>query len=222
MRAVTVLVSAIIVLAISVIAATTAYMWAAPRIAASFEAAEAEAVQVALADCNDRIVETARTGIANRCLIPADRGRLTAETDGLYYSLLTAAPVCDPTADWVSLEPAKRLELKCSFVERYHYELRWRWPSEIAINGTGLAGMGGFVGMIGTEDCPFEPPPPPASPPYPPCPEPDIKFEPTDVEFETVTMFVEFETIPGARGKIVSMSRVSITPYKIVLKVELT
>ena len=223
MRGAATVVVAVLLAAIATATSIAAYSWAAPRIAISLELSETSAVQTALVQCNDRITETARTGSGNRCVIPASHGQLTAQTDGLYYQLTSSGRLCDQTADWVTLDEENHVDMHCTITAESGsiYELRWRWPSQITISGQGVGGVTGFVGAIGVENCPFGPPSP-TSPPYPPCPRPAITFDPTNVTFNTITVYVEFETTPGMTGNTVMLSRVRTEPDKVVLKAELS
>jgi len=208
---------------ISTTTAIAAYSWAAPRVALSMELSEAQSVQAAMESCDDRIVETARTGSGNRCIFPASRGAIIARTDGLYYSLESSGRLCDPTVDWVVINAEKHIEVECDLTSKgtSNFNLRWRWPSQITINAEDLAGMGGFVGAIATENCPYVPPSP-SSPPYPPCPQPTITFDPADVTFNTITVYVEFELTPGASGKTISLTRVQVAPDKVILRADVS
>lgn len=218
-RGVTVIIEAVLISMIATIAAVAAYSWAIPRINEAFDTAEGQSVRMAMTTCSDKIVETARTGTASRCIIPADRGKLSAQTDGIYYSMLTTAAICDPTVDWATIDPAKHIEFRCGAVAKARqYELRWRWPNPTVISGDLTSGgFSGFSGEIGTEPgCPWT-----GSPPYPPCPNPTITFAPTIVNFSTVTVFVEFEFKPGAAGKNLELIRTNVTADKVDLKVNM-
>lgn len=199
MRGVSVVITAVLIFLIALATSIVAWSWAAPRIAEALDIAETKSVRLAFERCAEKIIFTARTGTTTRCLIPAERGRLTAAKDGLYYQITSTAALCDPHT-WIVTDPERHIQSRCDVQNGLRtLRLRWFWPAELEIEGFNLAGNITFMAR------PYE----------------DIEFSPPNVTFRTLTVFIEFEHMPGAAGQNIKISRVSLTPEKVILRVDI-
>ncbi|MEM7824332.1 MAG: hypothetical protein QW227_03100 [Candidatus Aenigmatarchaeota archaeon] len=197
MHGVSTIIVAVLLAAIAAVTAVAAYTWAAPQINLSFDVTESQAVRAALETCNDKIIETARTGSGNTCVIPASRGVVTAQNDGLYYQLSSSGRLCDPT-DWALINPDKHIELACQVTSENAsiYNLRWRYPKQLEINATELSGEL-------RHDVYVTP----------------IEF--SNTTFRTVSVYVYLVSYPGAGGQHVEFSRKDVTPDNVTLNVRI-
>ena len=100
----------------------------------SIDISESSSVRQQLELCNDKILETARTGTQSTCTFSIQsfgRGGISLKNDGIYYNLTSEAEICDQT-DWVEITPEKHVWLKCDLQDsRKIYQLRWSSPNEI-------------------------------------------------------------------------------------------
>ncbi len=98
----------------------------------SLDLSETNTITTQLGQCNDKIIDTARSGSSNRCFFSTDRGFMEAKTDGIYYKLTTSSNVCD-THDWTQINEDKHVWQKCTQgVKIWTYELRWAWYNNTA------------------------------------------------------------------------------------------
>ncbi len=184
----------IFVIAVSLIA--LGVPWFLDTYEKSMEIGEIRTVKGQLEQCNEKLVETARTGTANQCLFSADKGEMTAESDGVYYSITTKADICDDH-NWIEIDPEKHIWQKCKVVATTtNYNLKWSWPKNITIEGYNLDGE------IDRNDVKIA----------------DIIFT-SPVDFTTLTVLVEFEAVPGQAGKIIEINRISVQEEKVILRV---
>lgn len=189
---------AILIFAIAVSLTAVAVPWAYVAIQRSFDMSEIGTIKDQLALCNDKLVETARTGTSNKCIFSASRGKVSADWDGIYYDLLSTASICDKH-EWGEIDAERHLESKCDVsLETMHYYLRWRWPSEVKMEGSG------FTGELRKKD----------------ELESDVAFDP-QVQFETLTVVVEFDVAEKTAGNEIEISRTSLLADKAILKVTL-
>jgi hypothetical protein len=197
-QGVSTIIVAVLIVVISTVTAISAYSWAAPNVALSFDLSESQAVQAALESCNDRILETARTGSANQCAIPASRGVLTAKTDGLYYSLISAGHICDPSVDWIIIDADDHIEQMCNQLSQNATELdlRWRFPKQLNVQANSMTGNL-------SRDTTITP----------------VDF--ADTNFRTVSVFVYMIVSPGGGGQNVELTRKDITTENVTLGVRI-
>ena len=148
--------------------------------------------------CSDRILETARTGVENRCFFNIDRGEMRGTSTSLSYVLVGTANICDPH-DSIQIDEKRHIWQKCTATtEGRVFEMLWTYPEEIEIAGSNI---GGSIMWGDTKQG-------------------DIDFDP-DVNFITVSVYVKFEYKPGETGNIVDMERVSFTEDDVTLKLTL-
>lgn len=132
-------IQAILILAIAAGLALTAVPWIYNSINFSIDAAEIKSVKSDMVKCSDKILETARTGSANKCVLSVNRGKLQVKTEGIYYSLLSGGEICS-THDWGLVE--RQVWQKCSQEgSQYNYQLKWFYPKNDVIILEGLISL---------------------------------------------------------------------------------
>jgi hypothetical protein len=190
---------AVLIFLIAVSAIGLALPWFYDNYDRSLDVGEIQTVLAQMKQCNDKLVETARTGTASTCIFSANRGDITADTDGIYYALTTRATVCD-THNWVNTNIEKHIWEKCKVfdVETTNYELKWSWPVNTSIEGYLLDGQ------IDRYDNKIA----------------DINFD-SPLKFITLTVLVEFESTPGQTGKVVEITRKAVEEENVILKVNI-
>ncbi len=100
-------------------------VWAIMNAIGFFEMNEINAVKHEFGECNDKIIETARTGLSNRCIFSADRGRIIGTNDDIKYEIVSHIKVCDKSP-WVLINPEKNLWQKCDISGRENiFGLKW-------------------------------------------------------------------------------------------------
>ena len=167
----------------------------------SMDTVEVSFIKSQFDTCNDRILETARTGTSNKCFFNINRGRLTGKTEGINYAIVSTTKVCDPHP-LIQIDERRHIWQKCSEVDgRSVYEMMWMFPVELEVSGSGVSGSkvegetsssGITIGNDG------------------------------DIVFRTLSVYVNFDFTPGETGNVVDMSRVSITDDDVTLKLKLS
>ncbi len=138
MKAVSVILQAVLILAVMSSAATVGVPYAQKTIKSSFDSAEISSVRADMLKCSDKILDTARTGSGNRCALSANEGKLSVRTDGIYYSLTGDNGICS-VHDWALVDVNKQIWQKCSLVSDQNiYQLKWTYPKNdvILLEGT--------------------------------------------------------------------------------------
>lgn len=198
MRGAVTVFQAVLIFAIAVSMIALGVPWFFDTYDKSRDIGEIQRVKNQLEQCNEKLVETARTGTANTCIFSTEKGEITAELDGIYYSITTRADVCDDHG-WVEINPEKHIWQKCEIeITTRKYDLKWSWPKNITIEGYQLEGE------IDREEKKIA----------------DIIFD-SPVTFRTLTVLVEFESIPGQAGRIIEINRKSIEEEKVILRVNI-
>ena len=177
--------------------------WTVMNTLGFFEMNEINAVKSEFEECNDKIIETARTGLSNKCIFSANRGEMTGSKDGLHYNIVSSTKICDEH-QWVLIDDVKHIWQQCNYSGKENMlELKWSFPSKITIGGENLSGdiiSGGSQIR-------------------------DIIFD-DSISLQTLSLYVEFELggeegveIISKTGNIVEISRISMTNEKITLKI---
>lgn len=138
MKAVSVILQAVLILAVIVSVATASLPFAQKTIKTSVESAEISNMRSDFMKCGDKILDTARTGSGNKCILSAAEGKIFVKTDGLYYSLIGNSEICAPQ-EWALIDLNKQVWQKCSpSGDKKIYELRWFYPKNdiILLEGT--------------------------------------------------------------------------------------
>ncbi len=97
-------------------------VWAVMNTAGFFEMNEINSMKQEFDECNDKIIETARTALSNTCIFS---GEVTATDNEISYQIVTRVKVCDETP-WVFINPEKNVWQRCDFSGRGNiYSLKW-------------------------------------------------------------------------------------------------
>jgi hypothetical protein len=103
--------------------------WTVMNMAGFFEMNEINAVKQEFSECNNKIIETARTGLSNKCIFSIERGQITGTKDYIAYQIVTSEKVCD-TSDWVLINPEKNTWQMCEISGRQSvFGLKWNSTS---------------------------------------------------------------------------------------------
>jgi len=99
--------------------------WTVMNTLGFFEMNEINAVKYEFEQCNDKIIETARTALSNKCIFSAESGEITGTTDEIMYQIVSRVKVCDETP-WVLINPEKNIWQKCDISGRENiFSLKW-------------------------------------------------------------------------------------------------
>jgi len=171
--------------------------WTMKTLGESMDITEIKSIAPQFKACSEKIIETARTGTTNKCVFSVSRGEIKGRKEGIDYRIVSTAEVCDQQ-DLTLIDDRSHIYQACnvSAKERF-YEMFWMFPSQLKVNGTDVEGMQ-LKGQTPIGNIIFEDP----------------------IQFKTLTLFVEFEYIPGESGKIVEISRINITEDKLYLRIE--
>lgn len=94
----------------------------------SVESVEIANIKADFLKCSDKIIDTARTGSGNKCILSASEGKVSVKKDGLYYSLIGESELCAPQ-DWAIIDINKQVWQRCiSSGDKKIYELKWFYP----------------------------------------------------------------------------------------------
>lgn len=189
---------ALLILVIAVALLAVAVPWIYDSLQKSKDISETQAIRGQLEQCNDKLVETARTGTSNRCIFSSEKGAMTAFSDGIYYKITTQAEICSQQ-DWTEINKDKHIWQKCNVQDgTKQFQLKWSWPNDITIQGQNLDGeilrSNSYVA--------------------------DIKFN-DSLDFRTLTLVVQFNFTEGQSGKIIEINRIGFDKEKAILKVEI-
>ncbi|OGI12636.1 hypothetical protein A3K64_03465 [Candidatus Micrarchaeota archaeon RBG_16_36_9] len=125
MRGITV--AFMLIMIISITLTSILVVWAVANTTGFFEINEINSIKDQLRDCNDKILETARTGLLNTCSFSVERGQLSGTVEGINYEITTHEKVCDQTP-WVLIDPEKNLWQKCDASSNQDvFSLKWNY-----------------------------------------------------------------------------------------------
>jgi len=105
-------VTVMLIVIITVALTSIVVVWTLTNANSFFETNEISSVKAEFRECNNKIIETARTGLSNTCIFPASIGLITGTIDDISYQIITSEQVCDQTP-WVLIDPDKNLWQKC-------------------------------------------------------------------------------------------------------------
>jgi len=173
--------------------------WAMDFLEKSGDMSEAATIRNQLEMCNDRIIETARTGTAKTCIFSVRRGNLNIQEDGIYYNLDSRnQQLCDRHS-WIEINPEKHIWQKCETIDEFKsLYLNWYWPTNVTMEGSSM------TGAIERDNSIID----------------NINFN-DPVVFRTLTVFIKFDFIPGQVGNILELSRAAITSQDVTIRVNL-
>ncbi len=189
------------VLIIAIVISLTAfsYPWASKIIGEALDLGEISAVEPQFKQCSRKILETARTGTTNRCTFSISNGQLKGKIEGIEYSLMSTAPVCDPHP-LIIIDEDSHIYQECEVSgENRVYKLLWMFPLELEAEGSGVEGD-----QLQGE-----------------TPISNISFSDDPIKFLTLTLLAEFEYGPGESGNSVEITRKSLSSDKILMGVRI-
>jgi len=194
----TILQAMLVMLLILVLAAMT-LPWAMENVGTSMDLSEFKTIKSQFDDCNQRIIETARTGTTNKCIFNIKRGEISGRQEGINYKIVSNAPLCDPSP-LTEIDSRNHIWQECNVSGKTRiYNLLWKFPSSLNVTSEGIQGNQ-MVGQTSIGDIYFDEP----------------------INFETLTLYVNFQYQPGQVGSIVELSRVDITQTNVTLKVKIS
>ncbi|MCD6476956.1 MAG: hypothetical protein J7K26_02190 [Candidatus Aenigmarchaeota archaeon] len=195
------IIQAVLIFAIATALAAFALPWAYNSLQKSLDIMEINKIKKEFEICNDKLIDTARTGTSNRCLFSVKRGGLVVEQDGIYYTIQSKSNICDEQA-WTPINLEKHLWQRCDKdIKKKILKFKWYYPKDVTIQGTGF---NGDIIVDQNENNAI-----------------DIKFD-KNIDFITLTVVIEFEFTEGQQGNIVDISRLSITDEKTVLNIKVS
>lgn len=190
-----------LILIVFVVVSLTA--WAFPVISdiikESLDIGEISAIEPQFKICSEKILETARTGTTNECVFSISKGEIRGTNESIEYSLESYANICDPHPEVIIDELGHIYQQCIESGGMKIYKLIWKFPLELQVEATGLAGhelQGG-------------------------TPVGDIDFGGGTIQFRTLTVLVEFDYLEGQTGNTIELSRKSITEEKVIMGVRI-
>lgn len=200
MKAAFTILQAMLIMVLALSLASMALPWSIETVGQSMDLSEFKTIKSQFDECNERIIETARTGSTNKCMFNIKRGELSGRGEGIYYKLLSSAPLCDAST-LVEIDPRNHIWQECNVSGKQRiYGLLWKFPSSLNVSGQGMQGNQ----MVGQ------------------TPLAQINFAGQPLNFVTLTLYVNFQYQPGQTGNIVELSRVDVTQTNITLKVKIS
>lgn len=191
MKAVSIILQAVLILAVVASVATASVPFAQKTIITSIESAEISNVRADFLKCSDKILDTARTGSGNKCILSAAEGKLFVKTDGLYYSLASSGEICSPQ-EWAIIDLNKQIWQKCSpSGDKKIYELKWFYPKNDVIL---LEGVVKLTSVSGTRNF-------------------DL--------YQKGALFVEFDSPKDLSGKTIELTRFAASENTTVLSINI-
>ena len=172
--------------------------WVSTSLDQSSQISEIQTVNTQMGLCNEKLEETGRVGSSNTCIFSIRNGRMYAETDGIYYEVISDLDICDES-EWSEIEPENHLWQRCEIVDQKTvYQAKWTWVNDTQIIGEGISGN------VYRYENPIS----------------SITFNDTTT-FRTLTVFIEFDFTPGQAGNIIQINRKSVEEDKITLSVDI-
>lgn len=199
MKAAVSVIQVIILLVVAMALVYITFNWTVQTVGKSTDITEVNTIKSQFDDCSGRIIDTARTGSENTCLFNIKDGTITGEADGVYYNLLSSAPICDP-APLTEIDSRNHIWQGCNVTGGMRlYTMVWKYPSTIDINGTGVIGSqitgNAYVSQI--------------------------KFD-SPIVFNTLTLYVNFQYQQGQTGDTVEFSRVDVTSTNVTIELKIS
>jgi hypothetical protein len=172
--------------------------WSVKTIGESMDLSEVKAIKPQFDDCSGKILETARTGITNKCIFNIIRGAITGKEEGINYKLISSANICDQH-ELTKIDEKRYIWQSCSVSgENRIFEMLWYFPSLLRVSGTGVEGSQ-IRGEMEIAEMSFEDP----------------------IEFTTLTLYANFQYQPGESGSVVEISRINYTQHDVNLKIKI-
>jgi hypothetical protein len=115
----------IMAIVISVTAATIG--WAMMNLGGFFELSEINNVKKEFSECNDKLLDTARTGLPSKCMFSAKSGVLQGSVNDITYYITANTKVCD-SSEWVLIDVENNIWQRCDISGRQStFGLRWNY-----------------------------------------------------------------------------------------------
>jgi len=103
--------------------------WTVMNTTGFFEVNEINAVKQEFAECNNKIFETARTGLSNKCVFPLERGDIAGSTNEISYRITSRYRICDKSP-WVIIDPDNNIWQMCDISGRNSIlSLKWNYTN---------------------------------------------------------------------------------------------
>jgi hypothetical protein len=199
MKATFSIVQAVLILLLIVALVAMTLPWAIEELEKAMDLTELNTIKPQFVDCDNKIIETARTGSANKCIFNIKRGGISGRADGIYYTLLSNAQICDPSP-LTEIDSESHIWQECSASGSQRiYGMLWKFPSSLNVTGTQVQGDQ----MTGTTTIK------------------DINFS-SPITFDTLTLYVNFQYSTGQMGNVVELSRVDVTQTNVTLKIKIS
>lgn len=193
MKAVSTVVQAVLILAVIISLATVGLTVAQKIIKTSIQSAEITNIRADFLKCSDKILDTARTGSGNKCILSVSEGKLSVKMDGLYYSLAGESEICAQQEQWALIELNRQVWQRCTpSAGKNIYELRWFYPKNDVVI---LEGEVSVVSASGMRNFSL---------------------------YQKGTLFVEFDTPKDLSGKTIELSRYTAGENTTVLSVSIS
>jgi hypothetical protein len=130
----------ILIVTVSVSLTALVLGWAVMNMTGYFEINEVNSVRQEFSDCNNKILETARTGMSNRCEFSAKMGHIVGKADNITYEITSSKKICDMSS-WAQVNPEKNTWQRCDISGRESiYSLLW--------NYSGIRFQYGYIGNV--------------------------------------------------------------------------
>ena len=191
---------AIIIFVILTSLAAITLPWAIGNVETSMDLTEMKSIEPQFDECNARIIETARTGTTNKCIFNVKRGEISGRPEGIYYKILSNAPICDASS-MTEIDSRNHIWQECnvSAGKQRTYGLLWKFPSSLNVSGEGIQGNQ-ITGQSSISTIGFGSP----------------------ITFETLTLYVNFQYSPGQTGDVIELSRIDVTQTNVTLRVRIS
>jgi len=191
MKAASIILQAVLVLAIIIAAASAGIPFAQKTLGSSVESSEISYIRADFLKCSDKILDTARTGSGNKCILSASEGKISVRTDGLYYSLLSNNEIC-ALQDWALIDVSKEVWQRCTASgNKKLYELKWFYPKNDVVL---LEGTVTLTSVSGTQNLNL---------------------------YQKGVLFIEFDSPKDLSGKVIELTRYSASENTTVLSINI-
>ena len=120
-------ISLILIMTIVIFVTAMTLGWAMMNMSGFFELSEINSVKDAMAECNDNLLQTARTGLPSKCVFSLRGGEIRGTTNEIYYFVTASTRICDQS-DWVLINPEKNIWQRCDVSgSQSAFSLRWNY-----------------------------------------------------------------------------------------------
>jgi hypothetical protein len=199
MKAAFSIIELILIMVIAIALAAIALPWSVENVGISIDSTEVKSIKSQFDDCNEKIIETARTGSTNECMFNIKNGVISGRQDGIYYKILSNGPICD-ASPLTEIDSKNHIWQECNVSGKQRiYGMLWKFPSSLNVTGQSISGnqISGQTNIA------------------------NINFN-TPVNFDTLSLFVNFQYQPGQIGNVVELNRVNITQTNVTIGVSIS